>query len=862
MPNLKITELTELAEAPANTDIIPVVDVSTSTTKKITVSNFLNANTLQGLYIVGTTGSGGDYEVDGVADEVQINLAMTAANAAGGGTVYLLAGEYIISDILQIPSKVKLIGSGIDVTTIKAVASFTPTISVYGTPNYRVMLIGSGSGVISNNEVADITWNLNVQNNAGLTSNGSHRHIWIETATNFKLHDNKFINGINWTMYFNLCSQIFIERNIVLGGYDSIYNQNDGIHIRNTLGFSVKSNYVDTTYGGGTSGDDGIVVGTRTGSTMDMAYGDISGNVIAGSGSRGIIVHLEGAKNIHDLVIANNTIANTKHAGIKLYTENSQTGRIYGVTIANNSLYNIGTNGSDGGNFIRLDQDYGISRDLYENVVISGNNLRTQNAASTTWYAIDILGRGNDITITGNSIDGVAGTGGIKVGGSTNAVNSLVLTGNKINVENAASSAKGIKLYAVTNSTITNNNIIGHTTGTTYGIHIEGDGTNNSTGNDVSHNYISSFDNGVAEINSGAAPNSNQYLANFFNTVTTRYTLTGAQSRVIDEDGSNWAFNGTLTPYTSDGAALGTSTLMFSDLFLASGSVVNWNNGDITLTHAANNLLFAGASSGYTFDAKLYPTSNDGAPLGDTTHNFSDLFLASGSVIDWNNGDLILTHAANLLSLTGGNMAIPALAVGNTAPGATLDVLGDASNIYVGNTYLMDTTAVAAGNGARIALGGKYTGSTTQAYGTVAGLKLNATDNNASGYLAFSTRANGGTMDERVRMTEVGNVKIAGTALRGTTEGTNHLDIFNGTAPVGTLTNGISIYSSAGEGYMMDAAGNATLQTPHNSKTNEWIFRSKYTPTGKVLKIDMERLMRKLNDMFGGGFIHEYIEKE
>ena len=42
---------------------------------------------------------------------------------------------------------------------------------------------------------------------------------------------------------------------------------------------------------------------------------------------------------------------------------------------------------------------------------------------------------------------------------------------------------------------------------------------------------------------------------------------------------------------------------MWSDLFLASGAVINFNNGDVTATHAANALAFAGASSGYTFDA-------------------------------------------------------------------------------------------------------------------------------------------------------------------------------------------------------------------------------------------------------------------
>jgi hypothetical protein len=42
---------------------------------------------------------------------------------------------------------------------------------------------------------------------------------------------------------------------------------------------------------------------------------------------------------------------------------------------------------------------------------------------------------------------------------------------------------------------------------------------------------------------------------------------------------------------------------MWSDLFLASGAVIHFNNGDVTATHAANALAFAGATSGYTFDA-------------------------------------------------------------------------------------------------------------------------------------------------------------------------------------------------------------------------------------------------------------------
>ena len=51
-----------------------------------------------------------------------------------------------------------------------------------------------------------------------------------------------------------------------------------------------------------------------------------------------------------------------------------------------------------------------------------------------------------------------------------------------------------------------------------------------------------------------------------------------------------------LSPGTSDGTALGTTSLMWSDLFLASGSVINLNNGDVTLTHSSNTLTVAGGT--------------------------------------------------------------------------------------------------------------------------------------------------------------------------------------------------------------------------------------------------------------------------
>ena len=80
---------------------------------------------------------------------------------------------------------------------------------------------------------------------------------------------------------------------------------------------------------------------------------------------------------------------------------------------------------------------------------------------------------------------------------------------------------------------------------------------------------------------------------------------------------------------------------------------------------------------------------------------------------------------------------------------------------------------------------------------------------NGGSHLVFGIRTGANTWAETMRIDKVGNVLIGGTVNRATTVGTAVLNIFDGTAPVGTLTNGISIYSSGGNPYVMDSAGNA-----------------------------------------------------
>jgi hypothetical protein len=157
-------------------------------------------------------------------------------------------------------------------------------------------------------------------------------------------------------------------------------------------------------------------------------------------------------------------------------------------------------------------------------------------------------------------------------------------------------------------------------------------------------------------------------------------------------------------PATADGGAVGSSALPVSDVFIASGGVINWAAADVTITHSSNLLAFAGASGGYSFDASLLlgvganvmmpvagvinfgagdvtvthatdalafagaangysfshlikPAVTDGAALGSASFRWSDLFAALGAVIDIA-GDWIATHTAGILTVGTGDFRV------------------------------------------------------------------------------------------------------------------------------------------------------------------------------------------------------------
>jgi hypothetical protein len=228
-----------------------------------------------------------------------------------------------------------------------------------------------------------------------------------------------------------------------------------------------------------------------------------------------------------------------------------------------------------------------------------------------------------------------------------------------------------------------------------------------------------------------------QFTANTF-TVLSGSTLTIASGATIANSGTATGFS-SADPASADGDTLGTASAEWSDLYLADSSVIYFGaDQDITLTHSPDaGLTTNGTFQATTITATtaVVPDASDGAALGTAALEWSDLFLADGAVINFGDDqDVTLTHSADT-SLTC-NLMIAATTfepTGDTAAGdnSALGYTSVLGAILTGQGSTNDVTLV---NDADATVLGIATGTTNvDIVGDLTAGTLNADGDTAAG---------------------------------------------------------------------------------------------------------------------------------
>lgn len=479
---------------------------------------------------------------DGSADDTTaIQAALTAASGAGGGTVFVPEGTYLVSTMLKAGSGTAIIGAGLGVTTIKMKSGSWSAVTQNGS-NGGISCLQAGSSSTSNITVRGVTFD---GNQTGVTAIPSWSDasecspLALRGVASVIVDACQVINSIGYSLYLYGCTDFTVSNCRVTSGTVSSAQGwgtpagQDGIHVSASQYGDVTNNIIGT--GSSTAGDDAIALqswGTGTSAVVGVS---VTGNIVTASAQSGIDLALSGGP-ISSVAITGNVIQNTQADGLILQPFSFAAATLTtGVTVSGNTFTNVGLGGS-GFNGITAcgyaSQSLGTGNG-WADLIITGNTFVGFNNSGQLGM---FLTEGSGLQVNQNAFDQWIATNGIQVGDSAGptSVTNFQVSGNTINMTAGTDAGgNGILVQESQNGTVSGNVLAGPTPNGTgsAGINI-GAGTTACTGIVVSGNRLTGWDFGVSEYNGGVASDFNTVIGNDCLNSTVAVSVTGPHDTV------------------------------------------------------------------------------------------------------------------------------------------------------------------------------------------------------------------------------------------------------------------------------------------------------------------------------------------
>ncbi len=295
------------------------------------------------------------------------------------------------------------------------------------------------------------------------------------------------------------------------------------------------------------------------------------------------------------------------------------------------------------------------------------------------------------------------------------------------------------------------------------------------------------------------------------------------------------------------------------DTLRAGGTKINANFVELYTALGTGSALSSGISADASIITLTTPViaeidSGSSITLDATTDIYlnadgGDIFFQDGATTfgsaNNNSGNLtVKSGTTTALTFSGANVTV----AGTVASGAITS-----SGVVTGTGFTIGSAVIAEAELEQI------DGVTA---GTVAASKSVVVDANKDIGTFRNLTIDGVFTDGNYTFDTSGNVSGLGTVVSGAITSTDvtltgAVAFAVGSDP-STVTNHAHIYakddSASAEVYVQDEAGNATKISPHNEH-GEWEYFSKNTKTGKIVRVNMEEMIKDIETLIGKSYI-------